>query len=252
MRTNVVQIADGVHLVHGSHTNFVILEEDGAVTLVDTGYPGDRGLLESALRATGHSLADVEAVVLTHGHVDHLGSAEWLRRQHGVPVQAHSSEHPNARGEVSEVISELELFKRIWQPNVFRFTLNAVRNGALSFEHVSDLQALSEGQPADLPGNPVPIHTPGHTSGHVGLHLPDRGALLSGDALITVDVWNHADTGPQLIRPQFNTDHSQAAASLGALAELDAEVVIPGHGDPYHGSPAEAVEVALARHHGGP
>ncbi|MDX1621903.1 MAG: MBL fold metallo-hydrolase, partial [Nitriliruptorales bacterium] len=181
------------------------------------------------------------------GHVDHLGSAEWLRREHHLPIRAHPQEHPIAKGEITEMISEADLFKRVWRPKVFRFVLNAVTNGALTVEHVTELAPLESGTPTDVPGRPIPIHTPGHTRGHVGLHLPDRGALLSGDALITVDVWNRDDTGPQLIRPQFNADHHQAAASLREYAALEADVVVPGHGDPFRGRPAEAVEQALAR-----
>jgi glyoxylase-like metal-dependent hydrolase (beta-lactamase superfamily II) len=92
----------------------------------------------------------------------------------------------------------------------------------------------------------VVVHTPGHTDGHVGLHLPDRGLLLSGDALITVDVWDESRRGPQLIQPPFNHDHAQAMATLDRYAELEAEVVVPGHGEVHRGSPRDAVLLARA------
>lgn len=247
MEPKVLEVGDGVYFVEASHTNFVVIADGSSVTLVDTGYPRDRGLIESSLGSIGRTLSDVEAVLLTHGHVDHIGSAEWLRREHGVPVRAHPDEHAHVRGERKEVISEVEIAKRIWRPAVLQFAANAVASGALRFEHVSEVQDVSTDSPVDVPGKPIPIHTPGHTRGHLAFRLPDRGVVLSGDALITVDVWNRADRGPQLIRPQFNHDHREAANSLQTLATLDADVVVPGHGRPYRGTPAQAVEEALAR-----
>jgi hypothetical protein len=97
----------------------------------------------------------------------------------------------------------------------------------------------------DVPGQPRPVHTPGHTSGHCAFHLPDRGVLLAGDALMT----DHAlvpTAEPQLLPGFFNLDAHRARASLRLLADLDAEAVVPGHGAAFLGSPADAVRAALA------
>lgn len=244
MEPQLLEVGSGVFFVEASHTNFVLLCEGDELTLVDSGYPKDRRLLESSVRQTGHDLSDLSAMLLTHAHVDHLGSAEWLRRDHGVPVHTHSAEAPHARGEVEEVISERDLLMRLWRPKVLRFTLNVVTSGALRHQRLTQVAAFEDGEVLDVPGRPTAIFTPGHTSGHSGFHLEDRGVLLSGDALITVDVWDHARRGPQLIRPQFNADHDRARSSLARLAECDAEVVVPGHGRPYRASPARAVDEA--------
>jgi len=77
------------------------------------------------------------------------------------------------------------------------------------------------------------------------MHLPERGALLAGDALMT----EHAvvkTSGPQLLPDFFNHDNEQARASLQALAALKADVVVPGHGPAFRGTPAQAVAAALA------
>lgn len=241
---DIHEVATGVHLVGASNTNFVVLADGGRVTLVDSGYPRDRELLQAAVAQTGHTPADVSATVLTHAHVDHLGSAVWLRRDHGVPVHCHAEEAAHARGEVEESIAERELLGRIWRPGVLRFTLNAVVSGALRAERPEAVSTFTDGEILDLPGHPEVVHTPGHTSGHVALHLPDRGVLLAGDALITVDVWDRSRRGPQLIRAPFNHDHDRARASLERLEDLDAEVVVPGHGRVWRASPAEAVAQA--------
>lgn len=241
MEPVLMEVARGVFFVEASHTNFVLIVEGDELTLVDSGYPRDRRLLETSVRQTGHELSDLSAMLLTHAHVDHLGSAEWLRRDHGVPVHTHTDEAAHARGDVDEVISELDLFVRLWRPQVLRFTLNAVTRGALGHERLTRVATFEDDEVLDVPGRPTAVFTPGHTSGHCAFHLADRGVLLSGDALITVDVWDHARRGPQLIRPQFNVDHDQARSSLTRLAECDAEVVVPGHGRPYRGSPSQAV-----------
>lgn len=247
MRARVTEVGPGVHHVEASHCGFAIVVDGGEVTLVDSGYPRDRGLVSAALEQVGRSLVDVSATVLTHAHVDHLGSAEWLRRQHGVPVHCHLQEAPQARGEVEQRISERDLVVRLWRPGVLAFVLNVVAKGGLRPEHVVEVTTFEDGTALDVPGRPVPVHTPGHTTGHVGFHLPERGVLVTGDALVTVDVWNRADRGPQLIHAPFNHDHAQATDSLGRFSELDAQAVVPGHGRPYRGTPAQAVAEALAR-----
>jgi glyoxylase-like metal-dependent hydrolase (beta-lactamase superfamily II) len=116
--------------------------------------------------------------------------------------------------------------------------------GAVRVERVRELREFEE-ETLDVPGRPVVIHTPGHTSGHCSLHLPDRGVLLAGDAIMT----EHAvgsDAGPQLLPSFFNTDNDLARRSLERLRPLAADVVVPGHGPAFVGAPARAVELAIA------
>ncbi len=129
---------------------------------------------------------------------------------------------------------------------MFTFVLNAVSNGGAKIDRVSEPQTFTDTMgPLDLPGHPTPIFTPGHTSGHCAFHLPDRGVLITGDALITQDPLTRA-IGPRLLHKAFNHDQAGAVRSLSRLLELEADVVAPGHGELFHGSPAEAVEQALA------
>src|SRR4051812_26293627 len=90
-------VADGVHLVTHAYVNFFLLEEDGRVTLVDAGLPTSWPVFEQALERIGRTPDDVEAVVLTHGHFDHVGIAERAREQLGVPVHVHENDVPLTR-----------------------------------------------------------------------------------------------------------------------------------------------------------
>lgn len=75
-----MQIRDGVWRIGTGVINAYLIEEAGSVTLIDAGVPGYWGALPAELDAMGRSLRDVRALVLTHGHTDHIGFAERLRR----------------------------------------------------------------------------------------------------------------------------------------------------------------------------
>jgi glyoxylase-like metal-dependent hydrolase (beta-lactamase superfamily II) len=81
----------GTHIV-----NWYLLEEGGKVTIVDAGCPAYRRQLEGALREIGRTIEDVEAIVLTHAHIDHVGFAQKLQDERGTPVYAHEGELPQA------------------------------------------------------------------------------------------------------------------------------------------------------------
>ncbi|MDJ0954244.1 MAG: MBL fold metallo-hydrolase [Acidimicrobiia bacterium] len=237
------EVAGGVFWVEASHTNLVLVVDGSDVTMVDSGYPKDRGLVDVSVAEIGRSLADVQAMVLTHGHVDHKGSAERLRLDHDVTVHCHGSEVRLARGEIKQQISTWEL-RRAWRPTIFRFAVNAIRHGGLRPEHVTAVSTFADGEVLDVPGNPIAVFTPGHTEGHCGFYLPEKGVLISGDALVTVDLWDPERRGPQMIRRQFSYNHDQAIRSLDRFVDLDADVVVPGHGEPWRGEPREAVAMA--------
>lgn len=244
MNVEVVEVASGVFLARAKHVGWVLVVDGGEVTLVDTGYPGDRERVIASLRQIGRSPADVAAVVLTHAHPDHLGSAEYFRSTVGKPVLAHELEVANATGARIEQVSIPTLLKMAWRPDVFVWAMDVIRLKGAKVERLGAVQTFGTG-PLDVPGRPVPVHTPGHTSGHAAMHLPERGVLLAGDALMT----EHAlasHTGPQLLPGFFNTDNAQARESLALLADLDAEVVVPGHGPAFRGTPAQAVQAARA------
>ena len=243
MQVDMREVASGVFLVRASHTNVVLLAEGDALTLVDAGYPSDRRLLQAAVHRLGRQMSDVVALLLTHAHVDHLGCARRL----ALPVHCHEAEESHARGEVEQVVGARDVLPRLWRPGVLRWFVNVVTHGGLRRTPVDDVQTFDDGDPLDMPGRPVPVHTPGHTSGHVSFHVPEAGALLSGDALVTVDVWRTTRRGPQVLRAPFNHDHDAALASLERFVPLDADVVVPGHGQPFRGTPAEAVASARQR-----
>jgi glyoxylase-like metal-dependent hydrolase (beta-lactamase superfamily II) len=232
-----MQVANGVYRLGTAHVNFYVIDEGGRLTVVDAGMPGYWRGLRAGLSAMGRSVADVEAVVLTHAHVDHVGFAEQVRRD-GATVHV---EERDAGTKVRK-FPPLHLY---WRPTSWPFLLEGLRNGLLKTPPVTAFNTFTDGDVLDVPGAPRAIATPGHTSGSCALHLPLRGVLMTGDAMVTFDPYTQGK-GPRLLLPQVNENHEQARASLTRLADVDAEILLPGHGDPWKGNPATAVEQALA------
>ncbi|WP_210583947.1 MBL fold metallo-hydrolase [Streptomyces sp. GESEQ-35] len=246
MRAAVQQVADGTYLVHGSNTNWVILTEGDAVTLVDTGYPGDRELLLASLAEVGSSPETVTAVLITHAHNDHLGSAEHLRGTYGTPVFLHEAEVPHARRDFLHQVSIGQVLKNGWRPGVLPWAVHALRVGGTAHIPVAEPQPFPAPGPLDLPGRPVPVHTPGHTLGHAAFHLPDAGVLISGDALVSGHPTSRVK-GPQLLPDMFHHERARAVTSLETLESLDADVLVPGHGPVHRGPVREAARHARER-----
>ncbi|MFH0521504.1 MBL fold metallo-hydrolase [Streptomyces sp. M41] len=246
MRTDVQQVADGTYLVYGSDTNWVILSEGDAVTLIDTGYPGDRARLLASLQEVGSAPEAVTAVLITHAHTDHLGNAEHLRATYGTPIYLHPAEVPHARREFLHQVSIGTVLRNGWRPGVLPWAIHALRSGGTAHVPVSSPEPFPPAVPLDLPGRPVPVHTPGHTDGHCSYHLPEAGVLIAGDALVSGHPTSRLK-GPQLLPDMFHRERARAVASLAALEVLDADVLLPGHGPVHRGALGEAALQARER-----
>ncbi|MFI9769132.1 MBL fold metallo-hydrolase [Streptomyces sp. NPDC052415] len=239
MRARVRHVADGTYLVHGSNTNWVVLTEGDAATLIDTGYPGDRDQLLASLAEAGTSPEAVAAVLITHAHNDHVGSAEFLRTTYGTPVLLHEAEVPHARREFLHQVSVGQVLRNGWRPGVVPWAVHALRSGGTAHVPVTAPEAFTPGAPLDLPGHPVPVHTPGHTDGHCAFHLPDSGVLIAGDALVSGHPTSRLQ-GPQLLLDMFHHERARALASLDLLGALEADLLLPGHGPAHRGPVREA------------
>ncbi|SMQ14067.1 Glyoxylase, beta-lactamase superfamily II [Streptomyces sp. Ag82_O1-12] len=246
MRADVQQVADGTYLVHGSNTNWVILTEGDAVTLVDTGYLGDREQVLASLAQVGSSPEAVAGVLITHAHNDHLGSAEYLRATYGTPVLLHEAEVPHARREFLHQVSVGTVLRNGWRPGVLPWVVHALRSGGTTPVPVTAPRAFPMAGALDLPGRPVPVHTPGHTDGHCAYHLPGTGVLISGDALVSGHPTSRVE-GPQLLPDMFDHERPRALASLDVLAELEGELLLPGHGPVHRGPVRDAARLARER-----
>lgn len=245
MKIEVIHAASDVFLVIGPRTNWCLLRDGDAITLVDAAWPKDYPHIVESLHEIGATPDHVEAIVLTHAHPDHVGVAERLRGEHGALVHTHRAEVDHAQGRRHERVRTIDLLLRIWRPSTFLFAMDSMKHGGTNPKPVTEVEAFDD-LPLDIPGRPVPVATPGHTSGHCSFHLPEHGVIITGDALVNQNVLT-THPGPRLMPRIFSHDWEQAAASLDRLAELDATMLLPGHGDVLRMAPADAVNQARQR-----
>ena len=247
MARQIEQVAAGVHRFADGAVNWYLLEEGGELTLVDAGWRDSWPRIEQAVQAIGRQLSDLRTVLLTHGHPDHLGAAERVRRA-GVPVRARAPEVDRARGKArgaSPFALVPKLLPHLRRPTTLAFVVHATRHGFMTPRWLTDVTPFDGDEVLNVPGRPRAIATPGHTEGHTSYHLADAGVLLCGDAMATRNVLT-GDLGPRLLPDALNTDTARARESLAALEALDADLLLPGHGEPWRGSAAEAVRQARA------
>lgn len=249
MSGSTQEIAEGVHRFADGIVNWYLIEEQGELTLVDTGWPRSWPRIEQAISELGYSPANVAAVVLTHGHPDHLGGAERARRECAAPVMAYSAEVGRVRGEAkgSSPFALLpNLIPELRRVASFKFVVEATVQGFMTPNWVEEVESFEAEAELDVPGRLMPLRTPGHTEGHVSLLLADRGILIGGDALLTLNPLTREE-GPCLPPPALNTDTSQARESLEVIERSGADTLLPGHGEPWQSSVAEAVSHARER-----
>jgi glyoxylase-like metal-dependent hydrolase (beta-lactamase superfamily II) len=196
------------------------------------------------LRQIGRRAEEIRALVLTHAHFDHIGFAERARVELGVPVYVHENDVPLARKPLQytheRARSRYLLTKPKALPNVIRF----LATRAFWPTPIAEVRRFTAGE-LDVPGSPRVVFTPGHTLGHCALHLPDRDAVIAGDALVMLDPYTGA-TGPRIVAGAATADSERALASLDALAATAAGTVLSGHGEAWRGGAAEAAERARA------
>ncbi len=238
-----MQIAPHVHRIGSkSLVNSYLIEESGEVTVIDAAMPGTYRDLPAELAAMGRTLADVRALVLTHGHSDHLGFAERLRTERQVPIWIEEADAALARGEVP---NPAKGFGHVSPAPLLGFLWYGLMRGGLGRPIVRVVSTFGDGATLDVPGSPRVILVPGHTPGSAALHVPSLDALFVGDALATYAVTT-GRRGPQIA--PFTADVGRAVDSLSCLEGLSAGLVLPGHGGAWIAGIDAAVERIRADH----
>jgi glyoxylase-like metal-dependent hydrolase (beta-lactamase superfamily II) len=235
-----MKIADNLHRIGNDIVAAYFVVADDGVTVIDAGLPGHYRELETELRSIGKTLGDVRGIILTHGDSDHIGFAERLRREHGVPVFVHHADADRAKGSPKPKTGK----EPMKVSGVLGFFGYAIRKGGLRTHHLTEVTEVTEGQELPLPGSPLVVGMPGHSPGSIAVHVPSVDAVFVGDALTT----RHVLTGEIGPAPAPFTDEPELAReSLVALAATGATWVLPGHGPVWADGVNAVIEAISAR-----
>ncbi|MCP8615866.1 MBL fold metallo-hydrolase [Salirhabdus salicampi] len=236
-------ISDGISLEIAPHVHyhtiqivnicFVKLDTPGDFVLIDAGMPDSAEHIITATEEKFGEGAKPSAIILTHGHFDHVGGIIELIKRWNVPVYAHEKELPYLTGK-----------KHYPKPD-----------GTVEGGLIAKMSPMFPNDPIDLGGHvqalpidgTIPhmtgwrwIHTPGHSPGHVSFFRDSDQTLIAGDAFVTVRQDSLYKVLAQEIEingpPRYlTTDWKEAWKSVKTLAELNPSVAVTGHGGPVSG-----------------
>ena len=209
--------------------SFALLDDDGSVTLVDTGVERAPARIVAGLAALGKHPADVQRIVLTHAHPDHAGGAKEMAARTGAPVAVHAEDAGFAEAGESP-------------PNDPSYAVGRIfaRLQSGRFPAVGVAEKLTDGQVLGVAGGLRVVATPGHSPGHISLlHEPTR-TLITGDAIFNVLGLRYS---PRI----FCTDIPLSRRTADVLGELEYDRAGFTHGPEIVDGPREAIRRFLAR-----
>jgi glyoxylase-like metal-dependent hydrolase (beta-lactamase superfamily II) len=218
----------------------VYLIEDEPLTLIDAGPNSGTSFdqLQRGIEGLGHRLEDIDLVVLTHQHIDHLGLVSLVAARSGAEVAAIDAAVPFVERFSREAQADDDFARDIMlRHGIPPDVVAALQSVSLAFRAwgapVDVTRPLGDGAALSLRDRTLHVHhRPGHSPTDTVFHDRRRSMLIAGDHLL-----RHVSSNPLITRPRDGSaERPQALVqyleSLGATREMDVELVLPGHGEP--------------------
>jgi glyoxylase-like metal-dependent hydrolase (beta-lactamase superfamily II) len=221
-----MEIITGIHKIDGVRGANCYLVTSGTETLlIDTGMPSNGNKIINYVKGLGKNAADIKYVILTHADIDHIGSAAEIKKITGAQLVIHTND--------ALILSGKRQSKTIKGP------IGLLMKVMLSFMHYHPVEAdIIIKEDTEIAGFKV-VHTPGHTSGSISLYQPGK-LIFVGDALKSDSKGN-----PKFPSRFLSADIVKTTVSLMAIAELDFDLLLPGHGAPVKGNASARVKNLL-------
>lgn len=212
----VKRIVEGAWVIPLGFVNSVLLQgEDGELVLVDAGFPNHETAIFEAIESIGRRPEDLNHLVCTHAHPDHIGSAAAVVSRTGATTWMHPIDVPIAESggpfrlmTASPGLPQKIGFRIFWRPN----------------EPTAPLQVdkhMADGETLPIAGGLTVVHTPGHSAGHVALSWQGGRLMIVGDVGSNVAGVND---------PLGFEDREEGRRSQRRLASLEFETAAFGHG----------------------
>jgi len=215
----IMKILENIHQVDGVVGNSYIIIDGNGITIVDTGMPKSHKKILNYIDSIGQKPEDVKQIVLTHAHIDHVGSALKLKQATNAKLMIHEDDAPYVTGEKEFQVNSGFLMKMF--------------SSFMKFETFSPDIMLKEN---DKIGDFLVIYVPGHTPGSIALYNEKNGVMFVGDLLRFMN--GNIQGSPE----QFTLDMNLAKKSIEKILNYDFKIMLSGHGDPLKENAREKVK----------
>lgn len=217
--SKIMQVSTRLWRIRIGIVNVYLIKTNEGLVLVDAAWPNKADAILEGVRQTGHDPRDIRHLLLTHGHVDHAGSAAEISRRTGAKVYVHAADLAlTEKGEAG--YGGITVTPGIIPKLVF---LCVIRPGGTKYESFPIDKTIGDGEILPFANDIEVIHTPGHCAGHVSFLLPRDGILIAGDICSNVMGLSYST---------INEDRALAWESILKVAGFPFEQAVFGHGNP--------------------
>ncbi len=228
------KVTEGIYRIMGARSNIYLIEGEELI-LIDTGMPGDGDVVLEVVKELGYQNVDIKYIMITHAHMDHVGSLAALKQATGAKIVASLKEKDFIEGRKMLCSMKREGFGG----KVFKIILFMLEKFVVRYEP-SILDAPFDGDEGKeiVKGIKI-INTPGHSMGSLSYCCHEKKAVFTGDALTGMPV-------PGLPMRAGCSDHGRALDSARYISGISFGTVLFGHGDPVKDNASSVVRSLLS------
>lgn len=199
--------------IRGCHVYIIV---DDGITIVDTGMGGNEKTILSTVKALGYGPSDIKRIIITHSHMDHIGSLRALSDASKATVLAGDADADVIEGKKPAIAPKMPMPIGLVMPLLLRL---------FKSEPVPVDRRLKDGDKIPVLGGLMTVGLPGHSPGNIGLYCPSQKLLFSSDTLRM--------KGDEFIKPlNYDVEKAMSLGSIKKMGSLDYEIMLSGHNRP--------------------